>query len=230
MKMPSPKTYERQLAFMPYKKSLEKIAEIVCAQAPKDGSVLDLMCGPGYLLEIIKERRNDLFFHGVDNDANYIIYASQKHPRIVFEFGDVLTWKPKRLHDVVRCTGALHHIPYERQEEVIKGMSRTVIPDGLAIVSDCYIDDYRNETERMIAAAKLGYKYLIETIRNGAPKDVVRATTEILMRDVMLDGEFKTSIDKQGPLLCKYFKKIERIKTWPDFTSDFGDYIHILKN
>jgi 2-polyprenyl-3-methyl-5-hydroxy-6-metoxy-1,4-benzoquinol methylase len=229
MKMPPSEIYESELEFMPYKKSLKRIEDIVCKETPRHKSVLDLMCGPGVLLGRIKTRRKDLLLRGVDNNIEYVRHASQRYPCIVFDYADALEWKPDKLYDLVLCTGALHHISYERQEEMIRKISRIITPNGLAIISDCYIDDYQDETERALAAAKLGYEYLTQTIKNGAPKDVVKETAEVLTRDVLLDGEYKISLFQRQQIFRKYFSIVNTETIWrPCVEGECGDYITLL--
>ncbi|MFA5871263.1 MAG: class I SAM-dependent methyltransferase [Parcubacteria group bacterium] len=226
--LPESKTYEGEMAYMPYKESLKKVLETITSQSPVNGSLLDLMCGTGYLLSLIAGQRKDLSLLGVDLNKKYIDYAKEKYPGINFEVGDVLFWEPKGLFDVVICTGSVHHIPYEKQEKAVERMASMVKADGFCIISDCYIDDYSSEKERKIAAAKLGYEYLRATISNGAPEDVVLATVDILHNDVMMN-EFKTSFKKRLPIYEKYFSSVETLKTWPTFKSEYGDYISICR-
>jgi 2-polyprenyl-3-methyl-5-hydroxy-6-metoxy-1,4-benzoquinol methylase len=230
LKLPSPETYERELAFMPYKKSLAMVRDIVCRDAPKDGRGLDLMCGPGYLLGQIKQRRQDLHLFGADIDERYIEYARKQNRGIDFFLEDVLNWKAGPF-DVVLCTGALHHIPYEKQEEVVAKIAQLTKPEGFAIISDCYIDDYKDEKGRQLSAAELGYEYLRATIKHGSPtpSEVVKATTEIITNDVC-GLEFKTSIAKRLPILWRNFSLVKTMKTWPDRQiGDYGDYVHVLR-
>ncbi|TAK95453.1 class I SAM-dependent methyltransferase [Patescibacteria group bacterium] len=226
--LPISETYEQELLYMPYKKSLAQVLETICAQAPVNGTLLDLMCGPGYLLGQIAEKRKDLHLLGVDSDARYVDFSKAKYPGIDFEVGDILAWKPKELFDVVICTGSVHHIPYEKQDEAVARIASMVKPGGFCIISDCHIDDYSNEQERKLAAAKLGYEYLRATIANGAPEDVVAATIDILHNDVMMD-EFKTSVERRMPVYQKYFSEVELSKTWPDTDSQYGDYYVVCK-
>jgi len=227
--LPESKIYEQELLYMPYKKSLAKVLEIINLQAPKNAALLDIMCGPGYLLGKIAKSRKDLALLGVDSDERYISFSKEKYPGINFEVGDVLTWQPNKPFEVVICTGSIHHISYEKQDLAIQRIAKMAVPDGLVIISDCHIDDYESETERKIAAAKLGYEYLISTIKNGATDEVIAATIDILDNDVMMN-EFKTSVKKRMPIFKKYFKSVEVIKTWPDFDSEYGDYIMVCSN
>jgi len=227
--LPDSKVYEQELQYWPYITSWNKVLDYLTENVPKNGTLLDLMCGPGYLLGKIAERRPNLKLRGVDIDNRYIPHAKDKYPQIDFELGDVLTWTPDEQYDAVICTGSLHHIPYDKQEEAVRKMASMVKPDGFVLISDCCIDDYANEAERKIAAAKLGHEYLRETIQNGAPDPVIEATIEILWNDVLMK-EFKTSMKKRQVIYERVFGNVETIKTWPTFESEYGDYISICRN
>lgn len=226
--LPDSKIYEQELVYMPYKDSLKRVLDYICQNTPENGSLLDLMCGPGYLLGKISDLRKDLTLKGVDFDQRYIDFSKEKYPHIDFEIGDVLEWEPSEPYDAVICTGSVHHIPYEQQEKVVARMASMVKPDGFVLISDCYINGYSNEKERKLEAAKLGYEYLRETTQNGAPDEVIEATIDILHNDVMME-EFKTSYEKRLPSFKKYFAEIETFKTWPKFESEYGDYITICR-
>lgn len=226
--LPDSKIYEQELEYWPYKASWLKVLDYICRNAPANGSLLDLMCGPGYLLGKLFQERNDLKLKGMDIDERFADYAIAKYPGIDFELGDVLVWEPDHQFDVVICTGSLHHVPYEQQEAVVRKMAGLVKSDGFVLISDCYIDDYSNETERKIAAARLGYEYLVGTIQNGAPQPVIEPCVDILWNDVFMK-EFKTSTKKRLLIFKKYFDSVETIKTWPTFETEYGDYISICR-
>jgi SAM-dependent methyltransferase len=241
VELPPSEVYEQELIYMPYKKSLGKVLDIFVRDAPYEGNVLDLMCGPGYLLGQIRNRRDDLDLNGIDLDERYIEHARERYPGVRFECEDVMNFltvdelssrvEEGGRFDAVLCTGALHHLNYKNQELFIQLMPSLIKKDGFCIVSDCYVDDYSNETERKLVAARLGYEYLAETIRNGADNDVVKATAEIISNDVMMD-EFKTSLEKRLVLFAGAFSKVQTLKTWPNEQVDgrYGDYIHLLRN
>jgi len=228
-KLPQPEIYEQELLYMPYRESLRRVLEHLCSNSPHDGSLLDLMCGPGYLLGEIASRREDLKLKGVDIDERYIPHAKAKYPHIDFELGDILSWQPEEQYDVVTCTGSLHHIPYEQQENAVQRMASMIKPGGFVLISDCYVDDYSNETERKVAAAKLGSEYLRETIQNGAPEQVIAETIEILRNDVLMK-EFKTSMKRRAQVFNRVFSDVATTKIWPTVESEYGDYISICRN
>jgi SAM-dependent methyltransferase len=226
--LPDSKIYEQELEYWPYKASWHKVLDYICQNTPTNGSLLDLMCGPGYLLGKISKQREDLQLNGVDVDERYISFAQEKYPQIKFDLSDIFSWKAAGLFDAVMCTGSLHHIPYDQQESAVEKMASLVKPGGFVLISDCYIDDYSNETERKIAAAKLGYEYLKGTIQNGAPEPIIEPCVDILWNDVFMK-EFKTSVKKRAVIFKKIFGVVETLKTWPDFESEYGDYISICR-
>jgi SAM-dependent methyltransferase len=226
--LPESETYEEGLLYWPYKDSLIEVLEQITKLAPQNSTLLDVMCGPGYLLGEITKKRPDLKLTGVDIDKRYVPYGRKTYPGVNFEEGDVLSWHPKSPFDVVICTGSVHHIPYEQQDKAIANIASMAKPDGLVIISDCFVDDYSNETERKLAAAKLGYEYLRETIQNKASDPVIGWTVDILYNDVFMH-EFKPSLKKRSPIYEKYFSDVKTIKTWPKIDSEYGDYISILK-
>lgn len=231
--LPEGEVYEKGLQYWPYKTSQKFVLDKVVELAPRGGRLLDIMCGPGNLLGKISELRPDLDLYGVDIDSRYIKYAKEKYVDATFFEGDVLKWKPSDLDttgfDIVLCTGALHHIAYEQQEEAIANLQLlSSLVDGILILSDAYIDDYIDEKSRSLAAAKLGYEYLRETILNDATSDVLAWTVDILWNDVLKE-EYKTSVNKRCSVLKKYFKAIKVFRTWPseNVSGEYGDYIHI---
>ena len=228
--LPDAKTYENEMSYIPYRESLRQVENFVVRQTPTNGHLLDLMCGPGFLLGKISERRGDLTLKGVDLDGDYVGYANKTYPEAEFEVGDVLSWEPKQKFDAVICTGALHHVPYERQADVIERMSKMVRDDGFVLISDCYIDDHSNETQRKLAAAKLGYEYILEAIKTGDPRDILEATADILCNDVVMD-EFKTSIAQRTQQFYRIFRRSETHKKWPTdiHYGSYGDYITVLR-
>lgn len=224
--MPSPETYEEGLHYWPYNALLTKVLKSLMTLHPH-GSVLDLMCGPGYLLGKLREVRTDLTLVGVDIDQRYVDYGNKTYPSVDFSQGDVLTWNDDgEKYDTVVCTGALHHIPCEQQEQVVANIASLVAPNGMVIITDPYIADYATETERKLNAAKLGHEYLRHTIKENAPDNVIEWTIDILHNDV-LKHEFKTSLEKRLPVLEKYFSNIKTVRTWPARKKDYGEYIHI---
>jgi 2-polyprenyl-3-methyl-5-hydroxy-6-metoxy-1,4-benzoquinol methylase len=228
LELPESELYEEELRYMPYRDSIKRVVDYICANSPEGSSMLDMMCGPGYLLGKVFERRKDMELKGVDIDDRYITYSSRKYPDINFEVGDILFWDARTQYEAVVCTGALHHIQYEYQKTAVERMSRMVKPGGFAIISDCYIDDYADEPQRRYAARKLGLEYMKDTALNGAPDHIIDGTIKIMENDIAMK-EFKTSLSKRIPILKGIFREVDTLKVWPSVQSQYGDYISICR-
>ena len=73
--LPSAKIYELEISYMPWKKLRDTIIDYVIVHAPQKAEVLDLLCGPGYILGNIQKQRSDLICLGLDLESEYIEYA-----------------------------------------------------------------------------------------------------------------------------------------------------------
>ncbi|MFA6018353.1 MAG: class I SAM-dependent methyltransferase [Patescibacteria group bacterium] len=226
--LPIADVYQKEFLYMPWGILMDRVQKIVIEKAPVGGRVLDLLCGPGYLLGELRKERSDLSFVGVDMEEEFISYATIRHPGIEFIVSDAAEWNTEEQYDVVLCTGGLHHLAYEKQELFLQKVARLLKSSGFAIIADPYIDEYKNEDERKLVGAKLGYEYLVATMKNGAPEDVIISTIGILQNDVLL-VEFKSSIKKLQPIFEKTFSRVEKEKTWPVENTEYGDYMFILK-
>lgn len=227
--LPTAEVYQKEVEYMPWGILINKIEALITETVPQNGTVVDLLCGTGFLLGELQKKRPDIRYVGVDLESEFIEYAQQQYPLVNFQVADALTWESDIKFYAVICTGGLHHIPYEHQKEFIAKLSGLVAQNGFAVVADPYIDDYANEQERKLAAAKLGYEYLVATIKNGATDDVVEATASLIGNDV-LKVEYKSAIKKIESYFKEYFKSVERYKTWPEADSEYGDYYFVLRN
>lgn len=226
--LPSAAVYNEEIKFMPWGILIAQIEDRILSSVPHNGEVLDLLCGTGNLLGRLHTRRPDVTYTGVDLEKEYIEFARRSYPLLNFEVGDVLEWGGDKSYDVVVVTGGLHHLPYDRQASFVLKVSSLIKQGGLAIIADPYIDNYSCESERKLAAAKLGYEYLIATINNGAPDAVIEAAAGLITNDV-LGVEFKTAVVKMRPILETYFSNIEEHKTWPQSNTEYGDYYFVLR-
>jgi SAM-dependent methyltransferase len=228
-KFPIPETYLKLFEFTPWKFLTEAIVTLLETTAPKNARLLDLMCGPAHLLSVIRDRRPDLSLVGLDNDDQFINYSSDRHPTIKFIRKNVLEYSPGERFDIVICTGGLHHLREDDKFVLLKRIGQWLNHGGYVIVGDPYIDDFSTERERKLASCKLGYEYINFTIENGGSDDVIEETIAILENDIF-HYENKTSIRRIMPLFEKAFKDVSIKKTFPSYTSDFGDYYFFCRN
>jgi len=227
--LPRPEIYEQEIKYMPWGILIKEVLRWTVKNTPQKANVLDLMCGPGQLLNQIKASRKDLTLTGVDNDKRYINFASKKYPDIKFICTDALDWQTKDKYDLVLVTGGLHHVPYDQQSTFLGRIVRILNKKGVCILADPYIDDYSNEQERKVAAARLGYEYIKAVIENDAPDEIVSAAIDILTNDVLPNGEYKNSVVKTKKLISSLFSRNDIHKTWPKKETEYGDYYLIMQ-
>lgn len=226
--LPKPEIYDSFFKNTPWGLLIKEIVSIIHRNSFPNATILDLMCGTGYLLNEVQKERKDLILEGIDLSDENISYAEKNYPSIKFQKANALTWTTDQKFDIILCTGGLHHIQDDEKQPFVKKISQLIQSNGFAIIADPYIDNYSNEVERKNAAARLGYEYLIYAIENNASDKSVEATLDILYNDV-LHYEFKTSIKKIEPLLKQCFQSFDIKKTWQTNDAEFGDYYIICK-
>lgn len=175
-KMPFAEIYAQEILYMPWGETTKRVVEILVQGVPHGGSVLDVACGAGMLLAELYAARPDLRLIGVDKDCEYVAYARETHSQnIRFICADALEWNLDQKFDAVVCTSGIHHISWRLQEEFLSRMAGWMTSSGIFLSADPCLDCYRDEKGRRLAAARLGYEYLVATIQNSATDDVTRA-------------------------------------------------------
>jgi trans-aconitate methyltransferase len=229
-KLPEPEIYRLEMQFMPWGELMRYVAATVAKKIPFGGSLLDLMCGPGYLLDLIHAQRPDLSLTGVDLDGEYIRYGSSTNPRVRYMQADVRTWLDLKRYDCVLCTGGVHHLPYADQPQLFTKMAAMLKDDGFGICADSCVGEYANEWERKLGALELGHGYLQEVLNSKAPSFIITAAVDILHNDVLADGEYKNSLSRLVEMAEEAFDWIDVRRIWPIIGSDqWGDHILILR-
>ena len=78
------------------------------------GSVLDVGCGTGVMFELIRERRPDVEYHGIDVTAQFVAAARERFPDDAARFREGSLYDLDRLSgefDAVLCRHILEHLP-----------------------------------------------------------------------------------------------------------------------
>jgi len=99
--------------------------------------IVDLGCGNGRLLMLLKEKINNFDYIGIDNSDELLKEAQKNFPDAKFIHGDQLQIP---LHDEsceVLCNiRAFHHIPSKKlQQKALQEMQRVLKPEGLLILT-----------------------------------------------------------------------------------------------
>ena len=86
---------------------LDRMLAVLQLGAKDNPSMLDIGCGYGSLLDVIKERGYSIDFHGVDICPSMIEFAKSKHEDAKWTVGDVLDTDFPMQFDYVVCNGIL---------------------------------------------------------------------------------------------------------------------------
>jgi len=99
-------------------------------------AVLDLGCGNGRLLELLKDYKVD--YLGVDFSENLIREAQRNWPDKHFKASDILELNDlKEKFDLVFCVATLHHIPSAKlREQVLVNIKNALKPDGKLLMTN----------------------------------------------------------------------------------------------
>ncbi|MDE1967071.1 MAG: class I SAM-dependent methyltransferase [Patescibacteria group bacterium] len=227
--LPPPEIYALEHRYLPWGSVIADVADLVCQWAPHYGRVLDMMCGPGVLLERLAKKRVDLRLHGVDQEPACADYA-KKTFGFEIDCADARQWEPKvpDPFDVVVCTAGLHHLPYADQKPFI-GKLKSLLKSGTGtlIIADPCILPFRTEKERRTSSAVLGHATLLATIESEPPREILDAVIGILRNDV-LGVEYKMSAVIEERMLKKHFRHVISQRIWPNDDPRFhGDYIFL---
>ncbi len=97
-------------------------------------SILDLGCGHGRLINLLKDLRID--YHGLDYSAELVKIARKENPGFIFKVGDAreLPYGPKTF-DSVWLIALLHHLNPKACLKVLKESRRVLKPSGKIIIT-----------------------------------------------------------------------------------------------
>ncbi len=211
---------------MPWGETVEEVIRVIVRNAPRNGRILDLMCGPGVVLARIRRIRPDLELVGVDIDRGFLEYARSHSHGMRFIHADVLRWKPGRLFDGVICTGGIHHLPFQKQEGFVRRMYSLLKPGGILVAADPYLGDYAGASARIRAAAELGDAYIREVTDRGGFEADIQAAVQVKENDIHL-REWKVA-SRRGPgRFRRAFPSVRWRQLWPkqQRMGGYGDYV-----
>jgi SAM-dependent methyltransferase len=97
--------------------------------------VLDLGCGNGRLLEVLKPKAPD--YLGIDQSPALVTIAKKRYPDARFEEGDMAGIRlPENAFDNIFCLAAFHHLPDRRSRaRAVAQMRHALKPGGVLVVT-----------------------------------------------------------------------------------------------
>jgi len=98
----------------------------VPATAPR--AVVDLGCGAGNLMPLLRERWPQARLTGVDGSPQMLAKARTDHPQAEFIEADVGAWRPRQPVDVLYSNATLHWL--DRHERLFPNLLESVAPGG----------------------------------------------------------------------------------------------------
>lgn len=108
----------------------------------QDGQkVLDVGCGTGQFIEILKERHPSVSAYGADPDASLLGMAEGNLRRkglsakFVQAYAEQLPF-PDDTFDMVSCILTLHHVPTGSKQQAVNELRRVLAPGGILLLSD----------------------------------------------------------------------------------------------
>ena len=128
--------YAEQLAH--WKMKVDPIFKSLDRVVPRSGFILDLGCGYGFATHWLAQCTDARTFLGVDYDEDKIRTAqrtAQQHPRIRFEFQNVLEWEYPAC-DAILLLDVLHYWTPDKQQLILEKARRALRPGGKLILRD----------------------------------------------------------------------------------------------
>jgi SAM-dependent methyltransferase len=98
---PRPDLYDLEYGFKDYPGECARIVELVRARNPNARTLLDVACGTGKHLELLRRHFDEV--EGVDLDEGLLGVARERLPGVPLHRGDMRTFDLGRRFDVVTC-------------------------------------------------------------------------------------------------------------------------------
>lgn len=219
--------YEQEYKYWPWGLLVEFTKSWTIKNAPVGASIIDYMCGTGYLLnEIIKERP-DLKIYGCSLTKHFIKYGQGKYKNIKIEEKNVFEYSPPEKVDIILCNGGLHHLYFDRQGDFINKVAEELSIDGVFIIGEEILRNFNSESERKAAVNEMYNHMTRYLLERSAPKDVLASLNNVWESDLRKINEYKLSDYLLTKLLEKHFIVSDREQIWPKETNEYGDKVYI---
>jgi demethylmenaquinone methyltransferase/2-methoxy-6-polyprenyl-1,4-benzoquinol methylase len=137
------------------RRALAPLRRLVAASLAggKDGRILDLCCGTGEQLHVLR-RRDFRSLHGVDLSAGMLAVVRRKDPAIrVYREDAADTSFPDASFDAVLISLALHDKDPRTRSRIFHEMRRLLRPGGTAVVADFCFDENASFGGRFMISA-----------------------------------------------------------------------------
>ena len=129
------KYYDLIFSSKDYKNEASFIEKIVKRRNPQSKSILDIGCGTGTHLNLLREKFNIL--HGVDLSPEIIKEAKRKSSKITYSIGKMANFNLKRKFDVLISLYSVfnYNLSIEEAKKTLINFRRHLKPNGLIILA-----------------------------------------------------------------------------------------------
>jgi uncharacterized protein len=124
--------------YMRIKTKLENNYALFHELLPKEGRILDIGCGYGFMAYMLQWLAKDRDITGIDYDDDKIITAQHcylKNDHVHFEQADITTYEIGN-YDAYVMMDMLHYLQADEQEKLVAECMRQLNPGGVIIVRD----------------------------------------------------------------------------------------------
>ncbi|HET6244631.1 MAG: 1-acyl-sn-glycerol-3-phosphate acyltransferase [Bacteroidetes bacterium] len=124
--------------YMRVKVGLEKNYELFDRLLPKQGKILDIGCGYGFMAYMLGYRSSQRIVKGIDYDGNKIEIAQNgylKGKNVSFAQGNALEFKFER-YDAIVLSDVLHYLKTEDQIVLLENCIENVSEGGMLLIRD----------------------------------------------------------------------------------------------
>jgi 1-acyl-sn-glycerol-3-phosphate acyltransferase len=124
--------------YLRIKLRLEKDYQVFHELLPRQGHVLDLGCGYGFLTYLLHFSAPERQLTGVDYDQEKTQVASccfSRNERIQFRHADVKEFALETYDGIVLCD-VLHYLEPEKQKQLVGRCIRSLLPGGIMLIRD----------------------------------------------------------------------------------------------
>jgi 2-polyprenyl-3-methyl-5-hydroxy-6-metoxy-1,4-benzoquinol methylase len=122
------------------KTRLENNYQLFDQLIPREGRIIDLGCGYGYLGYMLQFMSAQRVITGVDYDEDKIETAQHGYARtenLQFRHGDVTTYPMgENAYEAIVISDVLHYLPQDVQDKLIRRCIRALSPHGVLIIRD----------------------------------------------------------------------------------------------
>jgi SAM-dependent methyltransferase len=125
--------YDALYAWKDYEAEAAKIREVVSERVPEASTLLDVACGTGAHLQLLREW---YAVEGVDVEPSLLAVAKARLPGVPLHLGDMRTFSLGRQFDVVMClfSSIGYMLAPEDQLQAIANMAGHLAPGGVMLI------------------------------------------------------------------------------------------------